>query len=246
MGGLSFTFPNLIHDKTPQGISLIQWAAYCRNAVAIDLLKNLKQNWIFSKHVAGEQWIVENWLNKIRLWSINIQMMVLHHWDLLVFRKNCFGKILLVKMPIRLYPLMHLKVAPLHSACAISDFEICELLVRYGANVNASQEGGGPLCIRAAYYGNSKIVKLLLSENADKQAVTDQGKLPTKWPQRAILKSWICWVNKRMGRYFYSVFCLVIPDAILWYSLSFGSHNSIFIAFQVTDMQKPAIIKILK
>ncbi len=174
-------FPNLIHDKTPQGISLIQWAAYCRNAVAIDLLKNLKQELdIFEACCAGEQWIVEKLIEQdptlVNQYS-NDGFTPLGLASF--FGKTALVKILLVKNADPSLPANNaFKVAPLHSACAISDFEICELLVRYGANVNASQEGGVTPLHQAAYYGNSKIVKLLLSENADKQAVTDQGQTP--------------------------------------------------------------------
>lgn len=55
----------------------------------------------------------------------------------------------------------------LHLACRESNFEIAEILVKNGADVNALDNEGWTPLMRAALAGNRDIVKMLMSGNAD-------------------------------------------------------------------------------
>jgi len=70
------------------------------------------------------------------------------------------------------------KVAPIHSACAISHFDITELLIRYHADVNAKQMQGVTPLHSAAHNGQTKLSKLLIDNCADINAKMDNGQTP--------------------------------------------------------------------
>ncbi|XP_058192776.1 ADP-ribosylation factor GTPase-activating protein AGD3 [Rhododendron vialii] len=68
----------------------------------------------------------------------------------------------------------------LHVACETADIGMLELLLQYGANINASDaRGQTPLhhCIRG---GKATLVKMLLTRGADPYAVNGEGKTPVE------------------------------------------------------------------
>jgi uncharacterized protein len=67
------------------------------------------------------------------------------------------------------------KVAPIHSACAISNEEIALLLLENGANVNAKQQNGVTPLHTAAHHGQTKLAQLLLKYGADIHTKMDTG-----------------------------------------------------------------------
>jgi ankyrin repeat protein len=70
------------------------------------------------------------------------------------------------------------KVAPIHSACAISRIDITELLIRHGADVNAKQQQGVTPLLSAAHHGQTTLAKLLIDHGADVNAETGKGQTP--------------------------------------------------------------------
>ncbi|KAI7997503.1 ADP-ribosylation factor GTPase-activating protein AGD3 [Camellia lanceoleosa] len=66
----------------------------------------------------------------------------------------------------------------LHLACETADIGMLELLLQYGANINASDSRGQTPLHRCIVAGKSTFVKLLLSRGADPQAVDEEGKTP--------------------------------------------------------------------
>jgi ankyrin repeat protein len=70
------------------------------------------------------------------------------------------------------------KVAPIHSACAISNFEIAELLIRHRADVNAKQMQGVTPLHSAAHNGQTKLSELLIDNGAEINAKMDNGHTP--------------------------------------------------------------------
>lgn len=72
------------------------------------------------------------------------------------------------------------QVAPLHSAAALDNTEICRLLLEKGADENARQQGGFTPLHAAAQNGNAKMVRLFLAHGADVNARTSQGLTPLK------------------------------------------------------------------
>ena len=68
------------------------------------------------------------------------------------------------------------KVYPLHSAVATQVIRIVKLLLDFGANVNAKQNGGYTALMSAAMHNNKELIDLLLSHRADIGITDDTGK----------------------------------------------------------------------
>jgi len=68
------------------------------------------------------------------------------------------------------------RVAPVHSAVSVTDFETMRLLLERGANPNAQQESGFTALHGAAAHGDIAMTKLLLEFGADPKVRTDDGK----------------------------------------------------------------------
>jgi ankyrin repeat protein len=68
-----------------------------------------------------------------------------------------------------------MKVAPLHSAAASSNYALCSLLLENGADINAVQQGGYTALHAAAQNGKTELVKLFLVNGADKNLLTEKG-----------------------------------------------------------------------
>ncbi|GAA0182916.1 hypothetical protein LIER_30451 [Lithospermum erythrorhizon] len=66
----------------------------------------------------------------------------------------------------------------LHLACASADIGMLELLLQYGANINASDIRGQTPLHRCIHGGKAAFAKLLISRGADPHAVDDEGRTP--------------------------------------------------------------------
>lgn len=66
----------------------------------------------------------------------------------------------------------------LHLACEFADIGMLELLLQYGANINASDSRGQTPLHRCILKGKASAVRLLLSRGADPQAMDREGKTP--------------------------------------------------------------------
>ncbi|PSR84610.1 ADP-ribosylation factor GTPase-activating protein [Actinidia chinensis var. chinensis] len=66
----------------------------------------------------------------------------------------------------------------LHLACETADIGMLELLLQYGANINASDSRGQTPLHCCILGGKATFVKLLLTRGADPQAVNGEGKTP--------------------------------------------------------------------
>ncbi|XP_044461542.1 ADP-ribosylation factor GTPase-activating protein AGD3-like [Mangifera indica] len=66
----------------------------------------------------------------------------------------------------------------LHLACETADIGMLELLLQYGANVNATDSRGQMPLHRSILRGRPQIVRLLLMRGADPRAVNGEGKNP--------------------------------------------------------------------
>lgn len=65
---------------------------------------------------------------------------------------------------------------PLHAALAGRHADVAELLLAYGAAVNATQHGGFTALHAAAQHGDLRLAELLLAHGADASAATDDGR----------------------------------------------------------------------
>ncbi|KAM3359538.1 hypothetical protein P3S68_019249 [Capsicum galapagoense] len=66
----------------------------------------------------------------------------------------------------------------LHLACQTADISMVELLLQYGANINACDARGQNPLHHSFSRGRTEIAKLLLSRGGDPQAVDKEGKTP--------------------------------------------------------------------
>ncbi|OVA09670.1 Arf GTPase activating protein [Macleaya cordata] len=66
----------------------------------------------------------------------------------------------------------------LHLACQTADIGMIELLLQYGANINASDSGGRTPLHHCILRGRTAFAKLLLTRGADPQAIDMDGKTP--------------------------------------------------------------------
>lgn len=173
--------PSLGDSKTEQGISLLQFAAYCRNNIAVDILKKHKKNLdIFEASSMGNNEIVSQILDKNPEFLNSFSPDGFTALGLASF----FGHISLAKFLLgrganpNIASNNQFKVAPIHSACAISNYNITKLLIQHRADVNAKQMQGVTPLHSAAYNGQTKLSKLLIDNGADINARTDKGETP--------------------------------------------------------------------
>ncbi|WP_189337133.1 ankyrin repeat domain-containing protein [Flavobacterium laiguense] len=173
--------PLLMDSKTEQGISYLQFAAYCRNKIAVDLLRQHKQQLdIFESASTGDIYNLKKRLeedsNLLNSYSID---------GFTPLGLSCFfGHYSIVKYLIERGANVNIpsnnqfKVAPIHSACAISNYDITELLLKNGADVNAKQLQGVTPLHSAAHNGQTKLAKLLIESGSDINAKMDNGQTP--------------------------------------------------------------------
>lgn len=173
--------PTIADQKTQQGTSLLQFAAYCRNNFAVDILKRHKQNLdIFEAASVGDSQTINQLLDKTPDLLNSFSADGFTALGLASF----FGHFTLVKQLLdkganpNTASNNQFKVAPIHSACAISTIDMVELLIKHGANVNAKQMQGVTPLHSAAHNGQTKLSKLLIDNGADINAKMDNGQTP--------------------------------------------------------------------
>lgn len=173
--------PTLADSQTEQGISLLQFASYCRNTSAVELLKRYKQNLDFFEAASiGDSETIHRFLDTTPDLLNSFSSDGFTALGLASF----FGHFTVVNQLLdkganpNTASNNSFKVAPIHSACAISAVELAELLIKYGANVNAKQMQGVTPLHSAAHNGQTKLTKLLIDHGADLHAKTDSGQTP--------------------------------------------------------------------
>lgn len=168
--------------KTEQGISLLQFAAYCRNKTAIEILRNHKQNEldIFEATSIGDIYTVSRLIIKNPKLINSFSPDGFTPLGLASF----FGHIDIAKLLLgndanpNIAANNQFKVAPIHSACAISNYDIANLLIKNGADVNAKQMQGVTPLHSAAHNGQNELAKLLIDSGADINAKMDNSRTP--------------------------------------------------------------------
>jgi ankyrin repeat protein len=173
--------PTLADSQTEQGISLLQFAAYCRNNSAVGILKKYKRALDFFEAASiGDAETINQFLDKTpdHLNSFSVDGFTA------LGLASFFGHYMVAKQLLdkganpNTASNNPFKVAPIHSACAISAVDLAELLIKYGANVNAKQMHGVTPLHSAAHNGQTKLVRLLIDHGADINAKTDNGQSP--------------------------------------------------------------------
>ncbi|GAB2764600.1 ankyrin repeat domain-containing protein [Salinimicrobium soli] len=173
--------PSLAAGAVENGPSYLLFAAYCRNHEAVEILSEKKQEkTIFEAAAIGD-------LNLLKMLAEKDEKIVnsfspdgFTPLGLASFFGFYEGVDFLLKKGAdpNLPAQNSFKVAPLHSACAISNYEIAKLLLKNGAEVNVAQAGGVTPLHSAAHNGQDRLVQLLLEHGADTHAKTEDGKTP--------------------------------------------------------------------
>ena len=173
--------PSMLNVRTAQGISLLMFACYCRNSHAVSILKrHTSLLTIFEASGTGDINAVERELEKDPGLINSFSEDGFTPLGLASFFENApIVRYLLEKgADPNLASNNHFHVAPLHSACAVSNYDLVEILIENGANVNAKQMDGFTPLHAAALQGQTKIARLLIEAGADITAKTDNGQSP--------------------------------------------------------------------
>jgi ankyrin repeat protein len=173
--------PSMAHGKTEQGISLLQFAAYYRNLEAVEIITRYKGELdIFEAATVGDKATLQR---KMKTDCDRINAFSTDGFTPLGLA-TYFGHFDAVKLlldngadpHIASSNVMH--VTPLHSACATSNYDIAEVLLKSGVNVNAKQQSGVTPLHSAAHNGQARLARLLIEYGADINALTDNGQSP--------------------------------------------------------------------
>ena len=182
------TFPFLAKGKTDGGISLLQFAAYCKNQIAMALFLQHKRVLSFFEAISmGNLEVVAKALDKNPARVNEFSKDGFSALGLAAY----FGHLDIVTLLLQkgadpnTAAKNSFKVTPLHSACAINNYDIAALLIRHGADVNACQMRGVTALHSAAHNGNVDIAKLLLENGAEVNATMDTGQTPLMMAEEA-------------------------------------------------------------
>ncbi|MEO8474629.1 MAG: ankyrin repeat domain-containing protein [Chryseolinea sp.] len=173
--------PSLNDAKTEQGISLLQLAIYYRKPEMVRVLRSRRSTIdVFEAAAIGEINAVRDTLTSkpelINSYAADGFTPLglacfFGHFDIAQYLVNAGADVNLASNNA-------FKVAPIHSSCSISSFELTELLLKNNANVNATQQQGVTPLHGTAHNGNHELTKLLIEYGADLGAKTDGGKTP--------------------------------------------------------------------
>ena len=173
--------PGLADGKTPQGISLLTLAAYCRNQQAVKLIADRKQEIdLFEAAAIGDFSTLKHHI------SVNPEGLNAYSVDgftplglACFFGHNEVASFLVDEgANVNLPSNNDFKVSPIHSACAISSMEIAKLLIDNNADVNVRQSSGVTALHSAAHHGELGLVKLLVENGADVKAKDEKNRNP--------------------------------------------------------------------
>ncbi len=173
--------PSLVDTKTEQGISILQFATYCRNSEAIRILREHKAHLdIFEAAALGEVKIVKQLLDEKPRLLDNYSTDGFTLLGLAAF----FGHLDLAQELLEkgadpnIAANNQFKVAPIHSACATSNLKMAALLIQNGADVNAKQMQDVTSIHSAAHNGQTELVQILFDNRADINAKMENGLTP--------------------------------------------------------------------
>ncbi|MEA1786002.1 ankyrin repeat domain-containing protein [Arenibacter sp. GZD96] len=195
--------PSLADSKTEQGISILQFAAYCRNMEAVQIIRRHKSHLdIFEAATLGEVERVKQLLEE--------KPELLNDYSndgfTLLGLAAFFGHLDLAQELLEkgadpnIAANNQFKVAPIHSACATSNLEMAVLLIKNGADVNAKQMQNVTPAHSAAHNGQTELVQLLFDNKADINAKMENGQTPLSMAEEAKFKETADYIRKLGGK----------------------------------------------
>jgi len=196
--------PALAGGDAKEGVSLLLFAAYCKNQPAVNLLKKYRTSLnIYEAVCTGEIEIVKALLDE-RPEELNIPSP--DGFSLLgyacFFNQPAIARYLIVEKEadVNQPSANAFKVTPLHSACAIVSYPLTQLLLDNGANVNARQQGGVAPLHSAAHHGATELVRLLIESGADINATTDAGETALSFAEKSAFFNTTAYLRQEIFR----------------------------------------------
>lgn len=180
--------PLLITKTLDQGVSPIQFAAYCRQKDVVNLFMNhLTKLSAFEASSLGE-------LEELKR-RIAEQPDIIHQTapdgftclSLAAFfgQEQVVDYLLAQGADPNQAAANSFQIAPLHAAAAISNLTISKSLLQAGAYPNAVQQQGVTPLHSAAHNGAKELCELLIYHGANPNAVLDSGELPAHLARQA-------------------------------------------------------------
>jgi uncharacterized protein len=196
--------PALAASDAQDGVSLLLFAAYCKNQPAVNLLKQYRTTLnVYEAVCTGEIEIVKALLDE-RPEELGIPSA--DGFFLLgyacFFNQPAIARYLIVEKEANVNQASAnaLKVTPLHSACAIVSYPLTQLLLDNGANVNTRQQGGLTPLHSAAHHGATELVRLLIENGADVNARTDAGETALSFAEKSSFSNTAAYLRQQMIR----------------------------------------------
>lgn len=170
--------PELTRLTTPMGVSLLQFAAYCDNQEAIAFLRPLSEpiGYYEAASIGAKDRVEEFLQSEPGLLNtpgpdgfagLGLASFFGHQDIAALMLKH--------KADPNVPAANHIGVYPIHSACAVSNYNITKLLLEAGADPNVKQQRDITPLHSAAHNGQQDLAELLLSYGADRTARTTEG-----------------------------------------------------------------------
>ncbi len=195
--------PDLAAADAKEGISLLLFAAYCRNQGAVNLLKTYRTSLtIYEAVCTGEMEIVMSLLAE-RPELLNMPSP--DGFSLLgyacFFNQPAIARFLVEQgADTNQASANAFRVTPLHSACAIASLPLAQLLLDNGADPNARQQGGVTPLHSAAHNGATELARLLIERGADPNARTDKGETAFSFAEKGSFPETAAFLREQMIR----------------------------------------------
>jgi ankyrin repeat protein len=192
----------IANGKTEHGVSYLQFAAYCRNKTAIDLIKTKKSTIdVFEAAAIGDVARISSAVEKEPALINSFSSDGFTPLGLACFFGQHLAASYLIGKGADVNQASNnaFKVAPLHSACAISDLELTRLLLKNGADANARQQQGVTALHEAAHHGKTELANLLVQHGADINSKMDNGNTPLFMAEEKDFKEMADWLRTKGG-----------------------------------------------
>lgn len=177
---LLLTMPNLAHEKTDEGASMLMHALYCRNMLATQLIAAKYEQ--FSLHEEVSMGQLDNVMEMTEQCQHVNQFAGDGYTPLglaCLFAQNEIAAYLIrMGANVNLPSNNAYKVAPIHAAASTNNSRLVELLIEKGAEVNVMQASGFTPLHAAAFHGNDKMVLALLKAGANVHVKNQTGYTP--------------------------------------------------------------------
>jgi uncharacterized protein len=175
------TDPEVLYQKTTDGISMILLAAYYRNASMLSELLSFHP--VLSLHEAAATGNAERVKNLIEEHFLAVDTASEDGFTALGLacffgHKEVVHTLLEKGANVNLYSSNAVKVTPLHSAVAAQQPEVAKILLDHGAAPEAQQPQGYTPLHQAAHAGHVALTELLLSYNASCDTLSHDGHTP--------------------------------------------------------------------